>query len=173
MMRHPKLVDQSLSTIDIPSFSSFNCLYKYAKALMNYVYIEDVNMRSYTQKEIAFMYLSHLDSSTHKQIADSLRNIIAITTAPLPMKYRVPGLATTITHQLKNTPLNGPSIQTSDGYCQECSDDEEDTDAIINYTNDKRRSQYSRTDGNTNARRQLYTKRNFSPKQTKTAYKGS
>ena len=120
------------------------------------------------------MYLSHLDSGTHKPIADTLRSTIAITTAPLPMKYRVPGLATTITHQLQNTPLNGPAVQTSDGYCHECSDDDEDTDAVVNFSNDRRRPQYSRNNNTNMSKRQPYTpKWSSSPKQTKAAYKGS
>lgn len=86
MMEHLNLVSISLATIDIPTYSTTKWLYKYAKGIMNYVYVQSINKRPYSQRETSFIYLNHLDSPHHTTLSNSLCTVIETTPDPIPMK---------------------------------------------------------------------------------------
>lgn len=51
-------------------------MYKYAKALRTYIYTLKVNKRLYSQINMFFMYLSHLDSPEYVTIKDIISTVI-------------------------------------------------------------------------------------------------
>ena len=50
IINHPKLSPISLAIIGIPNYSTSKCLYKSAKALKSYIYVQGINGRTYTDK---------------------------------------------------------------------------------------------------------------------------
>ena len=143
LIKHSKLTSVSLATINIPKYSTSKCLYKYAKAINNYVEVQLTNSRVYTTKVISYMYLSHLDSETHMNTRDRIRTTIEMTPNPIPIRYQVPGLATALTYLIKQAPANDAYVNMMADLCIECSDDDDD-DAIINASNYRGRQQHQR-----------------------------
>ena len=97
MVRQPTLLPRLLSTIDIPKYSASACLYKYANAIKNYIYIQDINSRHYTNMEVAYIYLSHIDENKYSTTCKNITMTLEKVGSSLLIKYLVPGLATTIT----------------------------------------------------------------------------
>ena len=165
MIKHPKLASVSLATVDIPSYSTTKCLYKYAKAINNYIEVERINKRLYSLKEVSYMYLSHLDSNTYESTRDNIRGAIKLTPDPIPLRYQVPGLATTITHMTNKKSANDAYVNRMQEFCIECSDEESEEDGVVNAANYRGRQQQPRQHDRN--RRQYDRNRTSPPTQTK------
>ena len=129
-MKHPNLVSISLAKISIPTFSTSKCLYKYAKAIMNYICVQDINKLNYTLKEVLFMYLNHLDSEARATTQNNLWTVLETAPDPILIKYRVPEFATTITYMIRSTHVNEAYINMITDIYEEQYEDKSDT--VIN-----------------------------------------
>ena len=80
------------------------------------------------------MYLSHLYSGTHQATKDSIRATIEMIPDSILIRYRVPGIVTTITHLIKQNTANEAYVNRMQDMCIKCSDDDDEED-VINATN--------------------------------------
>ena len=103
-LTHPKLTITSVATIDIPKFSDSNDLFVYAKEILDFVDKHNINSRTYTQREISEMYLSHLDDEKYEEAKSKCESTISTSTT-VDALYCVPALAGTI-EQLISTQHN-------------------------------------------------------------------
>ena len=110
MMKHPKLSSVCLGSVDIPNYSSSKCLFKYAKSINNYIEVQSINQRKYTAKEIAFMYLSHLDDEAYMNAKTRLNSQLHFTPTPIPVHLCVPGIAVTLSQMSSDKSIDSSYI---------------------------------------------------------------
>ena len=108
---HPLLAIKNIATIDIPKYSTYRDLYRYAREINGYVANHALKNRAFSDREVSHIFLSHLDSDhfnsaigkceAHLQAANVIDTI-----------YLVPALAGTI-DQLTKPPSDGNSRNTT------------------------------------------------------------
>ena len=137
MLKQPKLASTSLTTIDIPTYTySKSDLYVYAKAVRTCIYVQEVNQQIYTDKKYAFIYLSHLDLDEYKNKIVHLCTVIKTKLDTIPIKYRVPGIATMLAQKYGHTPVNATYVNTlNDNNMNDNSNN--DSYIQVNYTGNK------------------------------------
>ena len=104
---------------------------------MKYIYVQDINKRNYTLKEILFIYLSHLNSEAHTTTRNNLRTVIETTLDPIQIKYRVPGFTTTIAHMIRSTRVDKAYVNMATYVYKEQYEDKSDT--VISVVNHRGR----------------------------------
>ena len=97
MRKYPKLDAVLLATIDISKYLPSNNLFLYVKAIQNYLFIQSINKQTYTHKEAAYIYSSHLDSDKYMSVKDTVRAVIESQVgATIQLKYMVPDITITV-----------------------------------------------------------------------------
>ena len=92
---HPLLVVKNIATIDIPKYSTYNSLFRYAREIKQYVQKHKLKSRDFSEQEITQIFLSHLDNSRFTAAIKQCENAILL--APnIDAIYRVPAIAGTI-----------------------------------------------------------------------------
>ena len=110
---HPLLAIKNIATIDIPKYSSFNNLFRYAREVKAYVNNHSLKQRSFSNKEVTHIFLSHLDddkySTAVKQCEMAILHALIIDDI-----YLVPAIAGTIDQLTPSPPAThvppGPPI---------------------------------------------------------------
>ena len=92
---HTKLLIKPSATADIPRFTTYKCIYKYARAIKEYERHHNLASRRFTDHELCTMFLAHLDHHCFNTINASITSIIR-TSATIPAEYLVPAIAATI-----------------------------------------------------------------------------
>ena len=92
MMKHPKLASVYLDSINISLYSTTSYLYNYTKVIQKIIYVQSVNNKAYTEKEVSFMYLSHLDTDDLESSKTILQNQLHLTPDPILSTFVYQGL---------------------------------------------------------------------------------
>ena len=58
---HPLLVFNNVATVNIPNYSIFNNLYKYAKEILHFMKNQGLHNMHYSPSEVPQIFLTHLD----------------------------------------------------------------------------------------------------------------
>ena len=92
---HPSLAVKNIATVDIPKYSTYNSLFRYAREIKQYVKNHKIQMRVFIEREITHIFLSHLD---HPRYATAVKQREAdILLSPnIDKIYLVPAIAGTI-----------------------------------------------------------------------------
>ena len=137
--------------------------------------IQKINGRPYTQKEVSFIYLSHLDPEQHNNVKEPLRTNVEASLPPIPIKYRVPGLVTVITHLMSTIPANEAYVNVAQDICRRCSD--ESNGAVILAANFRGGKPYGtdnrNPDTHNSSRNPRFSRSQGRPPPNKTSFKGS
>ena len=67
---HPLLVVKNIATVDIPKYSTYNILFRFAREVKQYVLNHKLKSRDVIEQEITQIFLSHLD---HPSYASSIK----------------------------------------------------------------------------------------------------
>ena len=92
---HPLLQIKSIATIDIPKYSDFGDLYRYAREITVYVESHALKQRVYSDKEITHIFLSHLDDAHYATAVTQIEGEIQLATDVATI-YQVPAIAGTL-----------------------------------------------------------------------------
>ena len=65
---HPILAITNIATIDIPKYSKYKNLFRYTREIVTYVENHGLKNRSYTDREVTNMFLSHLDNPDYSSV---------------------------------------------------------------------------------------------------------
>ena len=103
---HTMLMAIPYASSDIPRYSSYKDIYKYAKAIKEYERRHNLAKRTFSTSKLSNMFLDHLDDPCFKTIASNIVTILR-TSDPIPPEYHVPALATYI-DQLVTPPPSSP-----------------------------------------------------------------
>ena len=101
---HPLLAIKNIATVDIPKYSSFNNLFRYAREIKTYIDNHSLKSRIFSDKEITNIFLSHLDDRHYSSAIKQCEMAILHASHINPM-YLVPAIASTI-DQLAPSPPN-------------------------------------------------------------------
>ena len=110
-LSHPRLMVHSIATMNIPTYNSSKDLFVYAKQIKDFVSRHKLANRLYSDRETTEMYLSHLDSASHKSAIMFCQTQLGTSTT-IPEKYKVPAIAGTI-KQLMDSTHGTPSPPTT------------------------------------------------------------
>ena len=58
---HPLLAIKNIATVDIPKYSSYRSLFRYAREIKQYVNNHAIKNRVFSERETTHIFLSHLD----------------------------------------------------------------------------------------------------------------
>jgi len=96
-----------IATVEIPKYSDYNNLYRYAKKIFAYVDSHELKLRTFIDRETTAMYLSHLDdkryAKTVKECEMALRRSTIVDNI-----YKIPEIAETIDQMCPTTGLSTP-----------------------------------------------------------------
>ena len=92
---HPLLAIKNIATIDIPKYSTFKNLFRYAREIKTYVANHALRNRSFSEKETTHIFLSHIDDDRFKHAINKCEMAILHDTTVAPI-YLVPAIAGTI-----------------------------------------------------------------------------
>jgi len=92
---HPLLSIKNSATMDIPTYSSYNDLYRYAKELIYFVKTHGLHQRYYTPEETTQMYLTHLNNPKFDDAVQLCQNAI-YGSVIMSAEYLVPAISGTI-----------------------------------------------------------------------------
>jgi len=113
---HPLLVVKNIATVDIPKYSTYNSLFRFAREVKQYVSNHKLKSRDFTEQEITQIFLSHLDHPRYATAIKQCENAILVS-PQVDDIYRVPAIAgtidqlapttttTTTTHQQRNSEI--------------------------------------------------------------------
>ena len=93
---HPLLTLKNITTVDIPKYSSFQNLFKYAKEVKHYVSNHGLKNRFFTEKEITETFLMHLDDPHFHAAIEHYKTTICLSPAYFDTIYKVPNIVSTI-----------------------------------------------------------------------------
>ena len=105
---HSNLMLKSSATQDIPKFSDYKDIYKYARGIKEYQKQHNIAKRTFTDKEITTMFLDHLDHPCFRVIVSTISTQIR-NLSIIPQEYIVPALATTIDQSIDIPPMTSRS----------------------------------------------------------------
>ena len=151
---HPLLVVKNIATVDIPKYSSYNSLFRYAREVRQYVKNHKLKSREFSEQEITQIFLSHLDHPRYDNAIKQCENAILL--APqVDQIYRVPAIAgtidqlaptaTTTTHQKRTSEIRAIHVYYDD-------DDSPDFASYCLTTDDSSESPYCRSFRDTGGR---------------------
>ena len=92
---HPLLVVKNIATVDIPKYSTYNSLFRFAREVKQYVKNHKLKSRDFTEQEITQIFLSHLDHPRYAVAIKQCENAILMS-PHVDDIYRVPAIAGTI-----------------------------------------------------------------------------
>ena len=86
---------------DIPNYSSYKDIYKYAKAIKEYARRYNLVKRTFSTSELSNMFLEHLDDPSFKIISSNIITVL-ISASLIPPEYHVPSVTVVL---VKKVPL--------------------------------------------------------------------
>ena len=92
---HPLLAITTIATIRIPKYLEYKNLFWYAREIVAYVENHGLKNRSYTNREITNMFLSHIDNPYYSLVIKECRFTILHATT-INAVYLVPAISSTI-----------------------------------------------------------------------------
>ena len=93
--QHPLLVVKNIATVDIPKYSTYKSLFRYAREIKQYVKNHKIKNRIYTEMEITQIFLSHLDDPQYASAVKDIEAALLLSTT-VGSTYLVPAIAGTI-----------------------------------------------------------------------------
>ena len=93
--QHPLLVVKNIATVDIPKYSTYKSLFRYAREIKQYVKNHNIRNRIYTEMEITQIFLSHLDEPQYASTVKDIEAALLLSTT-VGSTYLVPAIAGTI-----------------------------------------------------------------------------
>ena len=110
---HTLLAIKNIATVDIPKYSTFNDIYRYAREIGHYASGHALKNREFSVREVSHIFLSHLDNKHYASAIDNCEAAIQ-TTGNIDDIYLVPALAGII-DQLAPNPSSPNSAQPPPG----------------------------------------------------------
>lgn len=79
---HPLLVFNNVATVNIPKYSIFNNLYKYAKEILHIMKNQGLHNMHYSPSEVPQIFLTHLDDRKYSDTSIQLFQTLSIGEPP-------------------------------------------------------------------------------------------
>ena len=167
---HPNLKHSTSHTYDVPKLSSsFGNLYDYGSKIMNYILMQKIKQRTYSQVEQTIMFLNNMDEKKYNEAKNralaEVRQITSTGNTNLDPNLMLESLPTTLEQyheQIHGTAISQPqrfvrSMYDMNDAINLCDDVSEGDDAIVRAFGRK----YNQRNNYQNERSGRYNERNF------------